>query len=147
VYDCFAGTGSMGLESLSRGCSFATFFESDASAVSRLGRNISTIGVQDRSRIVRSDLFRWFADPANAPAAERRATIVFLDPPYGFVTERGEELLGLARELTRRHLAPGGLVVFRHDSAVTLGLPPLLPHDSRGYGSMTLDFLVSAGSA
>jgi 16S rRNA (guanine966-N2)-methyltransferase len=51
VYDCFAGTGSMGLESLSRGCSFATFFESGASAVSRLGRNISTIGVQDRSRI------------------------------------------------------------------------------------------------
>src|SRR5438067_1897455 len=29
VYDCFAGTGSLGLEALSRGATFATFFEAD----------------------------------------------------------------------------------------------------------------------
>jgi 16S rRNA (guanine966-N2)-methyltransferase len=147
VYDCFAGTGSMGLESLSRGCSSVAFFESDRSAVSRLRRNISTLSVENQARIVSTDLFRYFSDTRNAPAPDGRAKIVFLDPPYRFVTERAKELLGLARDLMSRHLAPGGLVVFRHDSAVTLGLPPLLPHDSRGYGSMTLDFLVSEGTA
>src|SRR3954463_10464834 len=40
VYDLFAGTGSMGLECLSRGAKHSTFFESDRSAVTRLKKNI-----------------------------------------------------------------------------------------------------------
>ena len=40
VYDCFAGTGSMGLECLSRGAAHVTFFELDKSAGERLRRNI-----------------------------------------------------------------------------------------------------------
>ena len=39
VYDCFAGTGSMGLECLSRGAAAVTFFEADRSALSRLKKN------------------------------------------------------------------------------------------------------------
>src|SRR5687768_6336297 len=39
VYDLFAGTGSMGLECLSRGAAHATFFEADRSAVQRLQKN------------------------------------------------------------------------------------------------------------
>ncbi|MDB5305247.1 MAG: rsmD, partial [Phycisphaerales bacterium] len=35
VYDCFAGTGSMGLESLSRGAAHATFFEADRGGLTR----------------------------------------------------------------------------------------------------------------
>jgi len=142
VYDCFAGTGSMGLESLSRGCSSVTFFESDRSAVSRLRRNISTFSVEHQSRIVSTDLFRYFSDTRNAAAPDGRATIVFLDPPYRFLTERPSELLTLSQSLATHHLRPTGLVVFRHDSATSLGLPPLIVHDSRRYGSMTLDFLV-----
>src|SRR5215218_1934949 len=57
VYDCFAGTGSMGLESLSRGASHATFFETDRSAAGRLRRNIETLKVQDQSTVVTQDLF------------------------------------------------------------------------------------------
>src|SRR6187549_2551889 len=65
VYDCFAGTGSMGLECLSRGAAHATFFEADRSAVVRLKKNIATLGVEGRSAVVAGDLFRWFetSDP------------------------------------------------------------------------------------
>src|SRR3954452_2704479 len=77
VYDCFAGTGSMGLECLSRGAASAVFFEADRSAVGRLRRNISTLGVDDRSQVVPTDLFRWF--PA-APVPTRPADLIFLDP-------------------------------------------------------------------
>src|SRR3954465_11870306 len=55
VYDCFAGTGSMGLECLSRGAAEAVFFEADRSAVARLRKNIAALGVEGRSQIVPSD--------------------------------------------------------------------------------------------
>src|SRR4051812_12713858 len=60
VYDCFAGTGSMGLECLSRGAAAAVFFEADRSALKRLKDNITTLKVQNRSTVVPGDLFRWF---------------------------------------------------------------------------------------
>jgi len=84
VYDCFAGTGSMGLESLSRGAVHATFFEADRSAIKRLKENIQTLGVADRSTAIGGDIFRWFADPKTSG----KPTIVFLDPPYRFLVER-----------------------------------------------------------
>src|SRR5436853_753972 len=61
VYDCFAGTGTMGLECLSRGAASAVFFEADRSAVARLRKNIAALGVEDRGRVIAQDLFRWFA--------------------------------------------------------------------------------------
>src|SRR5215213_11146140 len=52
VLDLFAGTGSMGLESLSRGAAHATFFEADRSAAKRLRRNIDTLKVGAASEVV-----------------------------------------------------------------------------------------------
>src|SRR5262250_426224 len=66
VYDCFAGTGSMGLECLSRGAIHATFFEADRSASRRLKQNIQTLNVSDRSWVVTEDIFRWFAGASNS---------------------------------------------------------------------------------
>src|SRR3954447_25210665 len=61
VYDCFAGTGSMGLESLSRGAKFATFFEADRPTVARLNQNIMALSLSEQSRVVQGDIFRWFS--------------------------------------------------------------------------------------
>src|SRR5438270_4924082 len=52
VYDCFAGTGSLGLECLSRGAACAVFFEKDRSALARLQQNIAALDVQGRARII-----------------------------------------------------------------------------------------------
>src|SRR4051812_35820357 len=95
VYDCFAGTGSMGLECLSRGAQQATFFEIDRSALGLLKKNISSLGVGDRSRIVPADLFKWFA----SPPPSRKVDLIFLDPPYRFLGERPEELQKLAKHM------------------------------------------------
>src|SRR5947209_6981741 len=84
VYDCFAGTGSMGLESLSRGAAEAIFFEADRPALARLRKNIESLGVAGRSRVVAGDLFRWFAEPPIARAADLRIDLIFLDPPYRY---------------------------------------------------------------
>ena len=140
VYDCFAGTGSMGLECLSRGASLATFFEADRSAAKRLEKNIATLGVAERSRVVPGDLFRWFEARADADR-NKGADLIFLDPPYRFLRERPDELRRLATRFAESHLKPGGTVIFRHDAADQLELPPLTRTDVRTYGGMTLEFL------
>jgi 16S rRNA (guanine(966)-N(2))-methyltransferase RsmD len=148
VYDCFSGTGSLGLESLSRGAKFATFFEADRTAIARLNQNIVALGVQTRSRVVQGDLFKWFElankrpESANASGAD----IVFLDPPYRFLSQHADELLQLALHVTHSHLRPEGMVVFRHDGKDKLSLPNLVPFDVREYGEMTIEMLRLPGS-
>ena len=137
VYDCFAGTGSMGLESLSRGAAHATFFEADRSALDRLKKNIAALGVADRSTVMAGDLFRWF----DAAAAPKNVDVIFLDPPYRFLRERPDDVRRLAGAIAQKHLAPGGTVVFRHDARDALDLAPLAPADRREYGGMVLEFL------
>lgn len=137
VYDCFAGTGSMGLESLSRGAKRAVFFEADRSALGRLKKNIASLGVESRSTVIPGDLFKYFQA---TPAPPEPARIVFLDPPYRFLNEQPDRLVKLAERL-HGHLAPDGLVSFRHDAADTLALPPLEPADVRTYGGMTIELL------
>ena len=137
VYDCFAGTGSMGLECLSRGASQVSFFEADRGAARRLRANIEALHVQERSTVVTGDLFRWFHDPRTSGATN----LVFLDPPYRFLRERPQDLQQLARNLAARHLANGATIIFRHDSRDELILPSLTSYDRREYGGMTVDLL------
>jgi 16S rRNA (guanine966-N2)-methyltransferase len=136
VYDLFAGTGSMGLESLSRGAAHATFFEADRSAVQRLKQNIAALGAQGRATVVAGDLFRWFE---TAPA-DARADLVFLDPPYRMLREQPDRLRDLTARF-QRVLAPGGTVVFRHDVRDSLEVDGLVETDRREYGGMVLKFL------
>jgi 16S rRNA (guanine966-N2)-methyltransferase len=143
VYDCFAGTGSMGLECLSRGATAATFFEADRSAAKRLEKNIATLDVGERSKIVAGDLFRWFEARADADK-NAGADLIFLDPPYRFLRERPEDLRRLATRFVEAHLKPGGSVIFRHDAGDQLELPGLTRGDVRTYGGMTLEFLQSS---
>jgi 16S rRNA (guanine966-N2)-methyltransferase len=138
VYDCFAGTGSMGLECLSRGAAEAVFFEADRGALARLRRNIEALGIGERCKVIPGDLFRWFRQP---PPAGATADVIFLDPPYRFVRERPDALRDFATHIAAHHLAPGGTVVFRHDAADALKLPPLVRADERTYGGMALEFL------
>jgi 16S rRNA (guanine(966)-N(2))-methyltransferase RsmD len=84
VYDCFAGTGSMGLECLSRGAKRVKFFENERSAQERLKRNIAALGVVGQTEIVPQDIFAWFSK--SQPHC--RASLVFLDPPYRFLREK-----------------------------------------------------------
>jgi 16S rRNA (guanine966-N2)-methyltransferase len=136
VYDCFAGTGSMGLESLSRGAGRAVFFEGDRSALVRLKKNIASLGVESRSQVVAGDLFKYFA---GAPAVGD-VGLIFLDPPYRFLREQPGRLRDLAEKLAG-HLSAEGLVVFRHDAADKLDLPALARVETRTYGGMELEFL------
>jgi 16S rRNA (guanine966-N2)-methyltransferase len=137
VHDLFAGTGSMGLECLSRGAAHATFFEADRSALERLKKNLAALKVELRSQIIPGDLFKWFS--ISTPS--ERANLIFLDPPYRFLKEQPEKLRKLADSIATNHLAPAGLVIFRHDAEDELSLPRMNAIDRREYGGMALEFL------
>jgi 16S rRNA (guanine966-N2)-methyltransferase len=141
VLDIFAGTGSMGLESLSRGARHARFFESGRSPLRLLRQNIDSLGFADRSTIMPVDVFKWSPKPEAADSAD----LVFLDPPYRFLTERAGDLQKLAAKLAAQ-LARDGVVLFRHDTSDSLDLHPLLPYDRREYGSMTIELLAGPKS-
>src|SRR5579862_943332 len=130
VYDCFAGTGSMGLECLSRGAKSIALFEVDRSALSRLKKNIEAIDAERRCRVISGDLFRWFEQ--HEPVDDgSRADLLFLDPPYRFLREGASDLQNLSLKIAQNHLARDGIVIFRHDAADELSLTGLKSFDRR----------------
>jgi 16S rRNA (guanine966-N2)-methyltransferase len=144
VYDCFAGTGSMGLECLSRGARHVTFFESDRSALGQLQKNISILGVELPSKVISADIFRWFSSARErSPEAAFNALpvqLIFLDPPYRYLNEQPTKLQQLADQMVG-HMAPDAILVFRHDITDHLSLPKLTIVDLRDYGQMRIELL------
>ena len=57
VLDLFAGTGSVGIEALSRGAARATFVESDREAVKTIEANLRTVGFTRQAKVLRTDVF------------------------------------------------------------------------------------------
>lgn len=143
VYDCFAGTGSFGLESLSRGARRALFFESHRPTANLLKQNIDALRVADRAQIVSQDWFLWIA----SQSPSERADVIFLDPPYRYLRERADDLQSAAERLARSHLAADGLLVFRHDAADALPLRGFTRVDERSYGGMAAEFLAPTPAA
>src|SRR5258706_6400804 len=79
VLDLYAGTGSLGLEALSRGAEHVVFVERDHAPLAALRRNIKELGFEGRATIVTADVctgLRRLAGKGN------RFSWIFLDPPY-----------------------------------------------------------------
>lgn len=85
--DLFAGTGSLGLEAISRGAVHCTFLESDPEALEILRRNVEKLHVENRSRVLKWDAISWRPQPKSAKAdtdaeSPERFDLFFYDPPY-----------------------------------------------------------------
>jgi len=79
VLDIFAGSGSLGIESLSRGASRATFIDSSREAVASIRANLETLGLGDRARIVNAEVRRALADLGRAGES---FDLIFIDAPF-----------------------------------------------------------------
>ncbi len=102
VLDCFAGTGALGLEAISRGAAFALFVDEGVEARALLRANIETLGLGGVTRIFRRDATRLGPAHPLEPFA-----LAFLDPPYG----QGLAERALASARAGGWLTPGALVV------------------------------------
>ena len=87
VADLFAGSGAVGIEALSRGAEKCIFVERNRHALNSLEDNLDSLGLDDRSKIITSDVM------AVAPSLD--CDIVFADPPYDF--DAWDRLLDLVK--------------------------------------------------
>lgn len=109
--DLFSGTGSMGLESLSRGCSHCTFIDRDRSARQILEDNIKELGCADRSTVLSADILggAWATMLRYQPM-----DVVFCDPPYVMAREQMDRVARII-ELCHPITDAGGVLVLRTD--------------------------------
>ena len=77
VLDLCAGTGALGLESLSRGAEFALFIDNGAKSRETLHRNIKMLDVENTTQIIPRDVMRL------GMATTAPFDLIFFDPPYG----------------------------------------------------------------
>jgi 16S rRNA (guanine966-N2)-methyltransferase len=129
VLDAFAGTGSVGLEALSRGAKKATFVEKDRIASKILAKNITSLDAEDRATIIRTSVSNWLG--TSEPGI---FDLIFADPPYHdpqFSTVA--ELFGL--------LKPNGLMILSHPGRSEAPTRPgVVVVDNRSYGNADLTF-------
>lgn len=139
VLDLFAGTGSVGIEALSRGAQAATFVERDRLAVETVQANLKATGLAHQARVVRSDVFIFLR---NEPRAG--FDYVHVAPPqYHGLWEETLKLL----DTRPAWVNPDGIVVAQIDPLEFKPLPleHLQLYDERRYGNTLLCFYERPG--
>ena len=76
VLDLCAGTGSIGLEAISRGAAFCTFVEKNPVNIRTIQHNIDSLGATESTKIVRAVL------PQAIKRIHIKVDLVFFDPPF-----------------------------------------------------------------
>jgi 16S rRNA (guanine(966)-N(2))-methyltransferase RsmD len=103
VLDGYAGTGAVGIESISRGAAEVVFVEPDRRAAELVAENLARCGVRERYAIIRARL----EDAARGRLTGARFDILFLDPPY-------DQPLTAALDAAVPLLAADSLLVIEH---------------------------------
>ena len=139
VADLFAGVGSLGLESLSRGANFVTFVEGSPKIAGVLESNIDKAGFVKESKVIRADAFKL-----PFPAESGQYDLAFVDPPYidSESTRAESPLASLLVGLAER-IAPGGFVIVRthHGTHLSQSYGGLKIIERRQWGNMAVTIM------
>lgn len=79
VLDIFAGSGSLGIEALSRGAKFCNFIDIESQAILSISNNIKSLNLEKRSNVRRSDVTKIDKYVMND---QNPVDLIFSDPPY-----------------------------------------------------------------
>jgi len=127
VLDLYAGSGSLGLEALSRGAIHAVFVERDRAAARILAENVDAVGLG--GTVMERDV-----DTA-LTSLTRLFDVVFVDPPYA---DEDSQIEAVLTKLDRL-LAPDGLVIVHRQARSHFGVPEFLTStDERRYGDAVI---------
>ena len=141
IADLFCGTGSLGLEALSRGAKWVCFVEKNRKVADILNKNVSKAGFVAQSKVICANAFK-----IGAPAGEglEKCDLVFVDPPYemSYDTEADSRLGKLLEQLAQQ-LEDEGIVVVRtsEKSKLLEKYGKLTVVDRRNWGTMNIAIL------
>jgi 16S rRNA (guanine966-N2)-methyltransferase len=77
VLDLYSGSGSLGIECISRGASFVTFVEKNSKIYFNLQENLKSLGLENKSKTVRSDAITFTKNCLN-----EKYDLILADPPF-----------------------------------------------------------------
>lgn len=115
--DCFAGSGSLGFEALSRQAKSVTFIEYEKSVAKQLQQNLQQLKCKpEQAKVIQQNSLDWLKQSQNQPHFD----LVFLDPPFHH---------NLAQQaIDRLHqyqwLAPNALIYVETEKGLSLQVPP-----------------------
>ncbi len=116
VVDMFCGSGNLGLEALSRGAKKCFFIDSSRNALKIVRENLQSLGLGDEAEILRLKL----PDALSRFKEMHKASIFFIDPPYG-TTLSSEVLKTIAEgKLAKK----GSLFIVEHSGKTKIGFNP-----------------------
>ena len=108
ILDLFSGSGSFGIECLSRGAEKVFFFEKNNKALEVLEKNLNSLKNIRNFEIYKNDVFHFFEGEHDL---EKKFDIIFIDPPYK------ENKVNLIIETTKKRklLKPGGIMILHRN--------------------------------
>ena len=133
VLDLFAGTGSIGIEALSRGAAWVVLVEKQPKAIATVRTNLARTRLQAGARVVQADVFRFLA------GTPEPFDLIYIAPPqYQGLWSRTL----LALEANPSWLRPDGLAIVQifPKELTPLTLTSLHLTDQRKYGSTLVCF-------
>uniref|UniRef100_A0AB33J5N2 RsmD family RNA methyltransferase n=1 Tax=Prevotella sp. GTC17254 TaxID=3236794 RepID=A0AB33J5N2_9BACT len=131
--DLFAGTGSISLELVSRGCRQVVSVEADRDHANFIRQCFQKLGT-DKNILVRGDVFRF------VKKCHQQFDFIFADPPYSLPDLETIPDLVLQQDL----LAEGGIFVFEHGKHNDFSAHPCFI-DHRAYGSVNFSIFRRKG--
>lgn len=136
VLDLFAGSGALGIESLSRGACKVVFIDKDKDSFALVQQNLKHVGANpDEYEVYNVDYEFGLKKLKN-----KEFDLIFIDPPYSQHVEN--RVLDLIKKYNV--LAKDGLIVVEHDTKNTFNDEDFV-FDTRKCGSMSLSFLEYKG--
>lgn len=129
VLDLFAGSGALGLETLSRGASHVTFVERAGPPLRALQANIRTLGAEGETEVVKAEAVRYAES-----LPELAFDIVLADPPYD--TDDAARLLAAFQRVPF-----GRILCLEHRTGARLDVP--VDALVKRYGETTITFIMA----
>ena len=135
ILDLFSGTGSFGLECLSRGSKNVYFFENYVEAIKVLEKNLNLFKNSKNFKIFKFDCFEFFESNKEI---NKKFDIIFLDPPYKEL--RINKLI--EKIIQKKILKNDGLIIIHRHKKDKLEISKKLKVlDVRSYGISKVYFL------
>ena len=108
VLDLFSGTGSLGIESLSRGCKSVHFVDNSFIAIEIIKHNVKDLrSTEGKYEIIKSDAVKFLER-----FDDFKMDIIFTDPPYKVKSNTMKEIFNIIAE--RNIIADNGIIIYEY---------------------------------